>query len=163
MFETLDGFAIAEADSGFFQYATVSPDKQRLLPTGVRVGEVDAAELDLPRHARPRSEVLAAQARELRDAAGEPPRWETRRAERRERRQRSQRGGPIPPIVMTVAANLRRSDAAGMVSRSSPNPTTCSGQMTRTSGAARSARGRDPTSRLSPPSVRRHGSGSRGR
>jgi M6 family metalloprotease-like protein len=104
VFETLDGYTIAEADDGYFHYATVSPDKERLLPTGERIGDVDASELDLPRHARPRPEAMVAQAQAVRDAAEELPRWEKRRAERKIRLRRAVRGGPAaaPPEEQTV-------------------------------------------------------------
>ncbi|MET0866037.1 MAG: M6 family metalloprotease domain-containing protein [Nakamurella sp.] len=100
VFETLDGYTVVrDPSSGFFHYATISADKQSLVPTGDRVGAVDSAELDLPKHARPRPEAMVAAARAAIDAADQRPRWEVRRATRRSEIASSARGGPAgaPP------------------------------------------------------------------
>jgi hypothetical protein len=42
VFETLDGYGVTrDPDTGFYDYATVSPDKQELVPTGIRVGDIE--------------------------------------------------------------------------------------------------------------------------
>ena len=58
VFETLDGFTVAkDPQTGFYHYAYLSPDGTRLEPTGPRVGTVEPAALDLPKHAAPGARV----------------------------------------------------------------------------------------------------------
>jgi M6 family metalloprotease-like protein len=105
VFETLDGYAVTQdPDTGFYHYATVSADEQELVPTGIRVGDVEAAELDLPRHARPQRQAMVAAARAARGPADERSRWEIRRAERKARLSRARRRGPAaaPPQETTT-------------------------------------------------------------
>lgn len=90
VFETMDGFSIAkDPQTGFFHYATLSPDGTTLEPTGPRVGEVPSEQLTMPRHLRVNPEAARAQARAAQAATGVRPRWEIRRQERRQRRTRS--------------------------------------------------------------------------
>src|SRR4051812_34942266 len=95
VFETLDGYTVVQdPDTGWYHYATLSPDEQELVPTGDRVGAVAPERLDLPRHVRPQRAALAAAARAARARSDDRPRWEVRREERRARRARSARRGP---------------------------------------------------------------------
>ncbi|MGR7026255.1 M6 family metalloprotease domain-containing protein [Geodermatophilus sp. URMC 62] len=97
VFETLDGYTVMQdPDSGYWHYATLSPDEQELLPTDDRVGAVDPARLDLPRHTRPRREARGALPRAALAAAAERPRWEARRQQRRARSARAAQEGPVP-------------------------------------------------------------------
>jgi hypothetical protein len=92
VFESLDGYTVVEdPETGFFHYATVSADKQELLPEGARVGTVDNAELDLPKHLRVRPEAVAETVRTNRGPDDELPRWEIPRD-----RAASRGGGPAP-------------------------------------------------------------------
>lgn len=53
IFETLDGYTVVkDPKSGYLHYATVSPDKTALLPSGLRVGEIPAQYLSIPKHLR---------------------------------------------------------------------------------------------------------------
>ena len=64
VFETLDGFTVAkDPQTGFYHYAYLSPDGTRLEPTGPRVGTVEPAALDLPKHVRPAPELAREGAR----------------------------------------------------------------------------------------------------
>ena len=83
-FETMDGFTVVKnPDTGYYQYAKLSEDKNRLLATGVNVGEADPRSLELPQHIRIRREAVKKQAQKAHDADGTPGRWEVRRAKRK--------------------------------------------------------------------------------
>jgi len=100
VFEIPEGYTIVQdPDSGYWQYATLSPDKQELLPTTDRVGAVDPAQVDLPKHIRPQRGARGASARAALSAADERPRWEVRREQRRARSVRAAQAGPAsaPP------------------------------------------------------------------
>lgn len=86
VFETLDGFTVVQdPDTGFYHYATVSPDGARLEPAGPVVGAVDEAALDLPRHARPTADARRAVSRSAMRSTGVTPRWKQRRMARKPR------------------------------------------------------------------------------
>ena len=52
-FETLDGYTVVkDQKSGYLHYAALSPDQTALLPSGLRVGEIQAHHLPFPRHLR---------------------------------------------------------------------------------------------------------------
>lgn len=106
VFETLDGYTVVQDENtGFFHYATVSPDRLTLRPASERVGAVDPAGIDLPRHARPRRESMAAAAaRSALAGADAPPRWRERVAGRRSRPARAAVDGPVaaPPQEATT-------------------------------------------------------------
>lgn len=78
VFETLDGYTVTrDPVTGFYQYATVTPDRTELRPTGVRPGIADPEILGLRAGLRVSREAARAQA-EL--GSGLPkPRWEIRR------------------------------------------------------------------------------------
>ena len=83
-FETMDGFTVVkDPDTGYYQYAKLSEDKNQLLPTGVKVGEADPRSLRLPQHFRIRREAVKEQAQKAHNADGTPSRWEVRRATRK--------------------------------------------------------------------------------
>ncbi|MGY1694728.1 MULTISPECIES: M6 family metalloprotease domain-containing protein [unclassified Geodermatophilus] len=105
VFETLDGHTVVQdPDSGYWQYATLSPDKQELLPTSDRVGAVDAALLDLPRHVRPQRGARGVSARSALSAADERPRWRVRHEQRLAGRGGDAQDGaaPAPPQEETT-------------------------------------------------------------
>jgi len=91
VFETLDGFTVVKAQSGFYHYATVTADGTRLEPTGPVVGAVHASALDLPKHARPAPQAAREDARSAIRATGVTPRWAQRRRARKPR-------SPAPPL-----------------------------------------------------------------
>lgn len=83
VFETLGGYTVVKnPESGFMDYAVLSPDKQSLVPTGTRAGSTVPQELALPQHLRPTRAATRAQAEAAHDA-GPRRRWEERRAERK--------------------------------------------------------------------------------
>ena len=84
VFETLDGFTVVkDPETGFFQYARLSEDGNRLLPTGSRVGEVDPNRLGVQPHVRIKAQAAKQQASQARSSAGPLRRWEVRRAEKK--------------------------------------------------------------------------------
>jgi M6 family metalloprotease-like protein len=98
VFETMDGFTIAkDPQTGFFHYATLSPDGTALEPTGPRVNEATPEQLPMTRHLRVTAEAARAQARAAQDATGVRPRWQIRREERRQRRARAAPGSEGEP------------------------------------------------------------------
>ena len=84
VFETLDGFTvIKDPETGFYQYAHLSEDKNDLLPTGAKVGDVDPRNLGLIPHIRVRRDAARKKALSAR-GPGEPPRrWEIRRNQKK--------------------------------------------------------------------------------
>ncbi len=92
VFESLDGFTVVKDPStGYYHYATLSPDGTRLEPTGPRVGTVESAALDLPKHARPSTGATRDGARAAIRRTGVTPRWAQRRRARKPRT-------PAPPL-----------------------------------------------------------------
>ncbi|MCP4610739.1 MAG: M6 family metalloprotease domain-containing protein [Planctomycetes bacterium] len=84
VFETLDGFTIVkEPETGYFQYARLSEDKNHLVPTGSIVGKVDSDSLGLKPHIRVKPQAAKQQALGAQSAPGAPRRWEVRRAEKK--------------------------------------------------------------------------------
>jgi hypothetical protein len=105
VFETLDGFTVVEdPGTGYFHIATLSEDKNSLVPTDQRAATANTQELSLPRHIRTTREATREEARRARDEPGEQPRWEERRAQRRTRRRDSPQPDPEsePPQAGTV-------------------------------------------------------------
>lgn len=80
VFETLEGYTIVKDPStGFFQYASVSPDAEDLQPTGARPNFINPQNLGLSRGLRISRKAAKAKAME---GSGLPPgtsRWEERR------------------------------------------------------------------------------------
>jgi M6 family metalloprotease-like protein len=84
VFETLDGYTVVkDPASGFYHYATLSKDKESLIPTKARAGAVDPQTLAIPKHIRIRADAARAKARAARREPGVLRRWEIRRERRR--------------------------------------------------------------------------------
>ena len=84
VFEALDGYTVVkDPDTGFYKYATLSSDKNQLVPTGPNVGDVDPQSLDLQRHIRIRRETARQEALSSPLQQGEKRRWETRRDQKK--------------------------------------------------------------------------------
>jgi M6 family metalloprotease-like protein len=104
VFETLDGFTVVrDPITGFYQYATVTPDGDEFRPTGVRPGAADPENLGLQPKLRVSRGAARAQA-EL--GAGLPkPRWETRRGRTKVALQATMMAAdivPAPPYRQTI-------------------------------------------------------------
>jgi len=105
VFETLDGYTVAEDPAtGFYEYATVSPDGMDLVCTGITPGSVAPHALALPRSAR--VSPAAAKARAFSPATGLPlggERWRERRQQNQQARSAAPDGPfPAPPQRTTV-------------------------------------------------------------
>jgi M6 family metalloprotease-like protein len=86
VFETLDGYTvIKDARTGFYQYATLSPDRQRLVPSGIQVSDREAGPPHVPQHVRAPRATVRADVEALREASGVEPRWQVRRRQRQAR------------------------------------------------------------------------------
>ncbi|TKB60710.1 MAG: M6 family metalloprotease domain-containing protein, partial [Nitrospira sp.] len=80
VFETLDGFTVVkDPGTGFYKYAKLSDDKNELLPTDAKVGEVDPQSLGLQPHIRIRRERAKQKARSAPMLQENPSRWQVRR------------------------------------------------------------------------------------
>ncbi len=87
VFETLDGYTITkDPETGFYQYAELSADKNDLVPTGAKIEEVDPATLGLRPHLRVRRESAKQKAMRASILQMERPQWEIRREEKKRRR-----------------------------------------------------------------------------
>lgn len=83
VFETLDGYTVAQdPETGFFKYAQLSDDKNELLPTDAKVGEVDPQSLGLQPHIRIRRESAKQKALSA-PMLQKPSRWQVRRAQKK--------------------------------------------------------------------------------
>ena len=92
VFETLDGYTVVQdPQSGFYHYATLSEDRQELVPSDVRVGGPAVARSDLPQHLRAPRATMRAEARAAREATGVQPRWQIRREQRQAQRRADSR------------------------------------------------------------------------
>ena len=84
VFETLDGYTVLkDPDTGYYNYARLSDDKNRLVPAGPRVGEVDPQSLGLQRRIRVRRENARQQALSSPLLQGLNRRWQTRREQKK--------------------------------------------------------------------------------
>lgn len=84
--ETLDGYTIVkDSKDGFYYYAELSQDREELVPSSVRVGEIDSNRIESPKHLRPSRSKMKLMATKARDELGEKPRWQERQEERREK------------------------------------------------------------------------------
>lgn len=90
VFESLDGFTVVkDPQTGFYQYAQLSEDKNDLVASGAKVGEVDGYSLGISPHLRIRRG--SAKKRALASSKDGPQRrWEVRRAQKK----RTLSGGP---------------------------------------------------------------------
>src|SRR5262245_30521090 len=86
VFETLDGYTVVRDDTGFYRYASLSDDKNRLVPTSAQVGEADPQTLGLQRHIRIRRDSARQQAMQSALRQGTQSRWQIRRAEKHAQR-----------------------------------------------------------------------------
>ena len=106
VFETLDGYTLVkDPDTGFYQYAELSADKNDLVPTGSNVDEVDPATLGLLPHLRVRREAAKQKAMSASMLREERPQWQIRREEKKLRRKgRMPTAGPesAPQADVTV-------------------------------------------------------------
>ena len=90
VFETLDGFTVVQdPESGFFEYAILSKDGTKLLPSGTRVGTKEPKNLPMARHLRATSEAADRSALADEQEMGVQPRWKIRRQKRRQQRIKS--------------------------------------------------------------------------
>ncbi len=84
VFETLDGYTVVkDPATGFYKYAQISEDKNELLPTDAKVGEVDPQSLGLQPHIRIRRESAKQKARNASMLQGPPSRWQVRREQKK--------------------------------------------------------------------------------
>ena len=84
VFETLDGYTVLkDPDTGYYNYARLSDDKNRLVPAGPRVGDVDPQSLGLQRRIRVRRENARQQALSSPLLQGQNRRWQTRREQKK--------------------------------------------------------------------------------
>lgn len=104
VFETLDGYTVVRnPDTGFYDYARLSDDKNTLIATGVPVETADPDTLAVPPHIRVRragARVLAQQS-PLQQAA-EQTRWQQRRRQRRAALRQAMEARAAPPSSATV-------------------------------------------------------------
>ena len=106
-FETLDGFTVVRnPESGFFEYAAVTPTGAALAPTGIRPGDVPAESIGLKPRLRPERRAARAAA-----AAGEGlphtgSRWQQRRESARLARAAEPGITRAPPQRGTVGSYL---------------------------------------------------------
>lgn len=83
VFETLDGFTVVQdPETSFYKYAKLSEDKNELVPTDAKVGEVDPQSLGLQPHIRIRRESAKQKALSA-PMLQKPSRWQVRRAQKK--------------------------------------------------------------------------------
>jgi M6 family metalloprotease-like protein len=84
VFETLDGYTVVkDPETGFYKYATLSEDKNDLVPTDVTVGEADPKSLGLRPHIRIRRDSAKQKVKSSPLQQGDQPRWQTRRQKKK--------------------------------------------------------------------------------
>jgi M6 family metalloprotease-like protein len=89
VFETPEGRTVLKNEAtGYYEYARLTPERDALEPSGLRVGAVDPEAATLPLHLRAPRAVMRSQARAAHDERPGRPRWEVRREVRRERSSR---------------------------------------------------------------------------
>ncbi|MDM0077279.1 M6 family metalloprotease domain-containing protein [Variovorax sp. J2P1-59] len=84
VFETIDGYTVVKnPDTGFYTYATLSDDKNRLVPSSAVAGKAEPQDVGVPRHVRARRE--GAQMAALRSPlqGGQTSRWRQRHAQKK--------------------------------------------------------------------------------
>lgn len=85
VFETLDGYTVVkDPESGVYKYATLSEDKDSLVPTGLDAGQGDPESLGLQRQVRVRRAAAHEAVGQSPLMQGQKSRWETRRDEKKE-------------------------------------------------------------------------------
>lgn len=108
VFETVDGYTITkDPQSGFFQFADISDDKNELLASGANVGEVDPATLGLRPHLRIRRDSAKQKALSSSMMMDTKPQWQIRREEKKLRRKGAiLSGGPeSAPLADVTTGN----------------------------------------------------------
>jgi len=84
VFETLDGHTVVKDPlSGFYHYATLSADREDLVPIGIPVGRAAPETLGLPQNIRIPGAAARARAQAAHDDLGGQRRWEVRRERKR--------------------------------------------------------------------------------
>ena len=84
VFETLDGYTVVkDPETGFYKYAQLSDDKNELLPTDAKVGEVDPQSLGLQPHIRIRRESAKQKALSAPMLQEPQSRWQIRRQQKK--------------------------------------------------------------------------------
>lgn len=84
VFETLDGYTVVQdPETGFYTYAQLSEDKNELLPTDAKVGEVDPQSLGLQPHIRIRRESAHQKAYNAPMIQEGLNRWQVRRQQKK--------------------------------------------------------------------------------
>ena len=106
IFETVDGFTvIQDPTTGYWRYAQLSDDHQRLVPTELGAEDTSKRRPAVPAHQRPHPTVARRIALQSRAAFGER-RCEIRRAQRRVELERGLLAGPAPaPPSQTRTGN----------------------------------------------------------
>lgn len=103
VFETLDGYTVVrDPSSGYYVYATLSPDKNQLVPTGSKVGEAEPQSLGLQRHIRIRREAARQLARQSPLQQGQKRRWQVRREQKKARLRALRASDPQAAPLSTV-------------------------------------------------------------
>jgi M6 family metalloprotease-like protein len=84
VFETVDGYTVVQdPETGFYKYAQLSDDKNELLPTDAKVGEVDPQSLGLQKHIRIRRESANQKAMTASLQSEGKSRWQIRREQKK--------------------------------------------------------------------------------
>ncbi|MCC2643929.1 MAG: putative secreted metalloprotease [Nitrospira sp.] len=84
VFETLDGYTVVkDPATGFYMYGKLSEDKNDLVPTDAKVGDVDPQSLGLRPHIRIRRESARQKALRAPMLQEPPSRWQVRRAQKK--------------------------------------------------------------------------------
>jgi hypothetical protein len=110
VFETLDGYSVVrDPSTGYYQYATLSPDATELRPVGAIAGRVDAAALGLLKGVRVKREAARAMAVAGRSGGERKRRWE----ERREQRLMQVRAANAGAIALAPPSHASTGDVRG--------------------------------------------------
>ena len=108
VFETLDGYTVVkDPQSGFYQYAKLSDDKEELVPTGVNVGEAEPASLGLAPNLRIRRQAAKDKAMRAAMQVEERPQWQIRRESKKRMARAGVLGGDptLAPLADTTTGN----------------------------------------------------------
>ena len=104
VFETLEGYTVTkDPRTGEFHYATLSADKNELVPSGTRIGQADPRDVGVTPHLRVRRAAALSAARSRNTTPGQR-RWEVRRQEKKAAAAKRPRtfGVPAPSTAGTV-------------------------------------------------------------
>jgi hypothetical protein len=82
VFESMSGYTVVkDPRSGFYHCASLSEDRQDLVPPGMVVGTADPETLGISEHLRLPRAVALARAEATHDQPGAKPKWEVRPGE----------------------------------------------------------------------------------